>query len=912
LELSLPKLFIYSPAALTEAQKLWLANIKLPGGMPVPFQIITPADGMDGDGGGFVAVGVPIGTPGFCKAYVRERCDRTAAALRTICKALDTPTIVTADGAVHMAQYIIKVGACAQQIHTARTVQGCDLGHLTEELRRSIITLYKLRADAGKALQLEGTELERAWARCHHPSSMGGLGMTSVADIASAAYLGMLRLCAPKLTDIIPGFVRLHGLGRHVKAKLQAAADDIEQRVAQHEHSAEKVASVLQRDFTPESLVTGSVSAQYQHKLSAYIHAANHHSILEALPMASPALAHQRALEVDMIRAQFLEAVEDKDKRNSSSGILDAHPFQCGASNSAVIWAGQFYSGFGHSDDHKQYYCKSCSQPIHPLVFVHYAICPCRKRALKEGVACDQSRHKSLKVAVRNLVYSLGGTTKSREPRIADYFTHFKINPDYKGKKATLGAQADLAISFKVLEMSEGNVPQVTTKVLLVDLMCVDAYITKDSRPGPTQQHKHANYVPGASAEAGEQSKLRDYKDKYMGIDYSKMVCVAMDSSVHFSSGLMKVLRWIATQGSLTHRRIAAYNNSYAYNITKIKRLLAVYVQIWNAQFFYTHTTNGPIVTLPATPKSASQDTPSSQGTQGSSPRRKRTRSTADSQDSQPGTQSDTQPQGTQGRRKRTADSQDSQPGTQSDTQPQLHLYSTLGETFGPPDAVSAYKGDPLTPSTVQLRLHWTVQDEFTWVPYSLCSNEPAVQAYLTDTPELTILTFGSDDSDRYNSIVAILETEIPDEYKKRGNCCWIDIQTYYYGNIEVFESFAGPLQVEDMYGQRHMYKAYVVEQPRLRRRPKVHLDNGPNQPRYDGDVHEILLHVPALDNLYPDKHIARLNLWSIRQLCHNWNQQLPRGAIEVTAPKARNMLEHEKHAGTRVLSAPWRAPLSD
>ena len=54
LELSLPKLFIYCPTALTEAQKLYLANIKLPTGLPVPFQIITPDDGDEGDKGGFV------------------------------------------------------------------------------------------------------------------------------------------------------------------------------------------------------------------------------------------------------------------------------------------------------------------------------------------------------------------------------------------------------------------------------------------------------------------------------------------------------------------------------------------------------------------------------------------------------------------------------------------------------------------------------------------------------------------------------------------------------------------------------------------------------------------------------------------------------------------------------------------
>ena len=122
-----------------------------------------------------------------------------------------------------------------------------------------------------------------------------------------------------------------------------------------------------------------------------------------------------------------------------------------------------------------------------------------------------------------------------------------------------------------------------------------------------------------------------------------------------------------------------------------------------------------------------------------------------------------------------------------------------------------------------------------------------------------------------------------------------------------VFESLSAPLQVQDMYRQRHMYKAFVTGILKLDKNARIHLSLGPDQPKHTDDVHAVEFHVPALDRLFRGKHILQLNNWSIRQLCHNWNGPVPQGAIEVTALKARSMLQHENNL--RQASGPTSNP---
>jgi len=517
-----------------------------------------------------------------------------------LAQALKVAVIATTGTARHAVQYVLKTGACAQPVFVLRTAQGAagrGMRAVTIALRRAVRVLYKLGRDSA---DVESAEADKRWRRVHHPARMSGLGFVDPVEVGAAAYLGMLAQCAPQLKKVIPAAVAAQGLGCHIKEAWQRAADALRAQVERHDDVLGKVDEYIATRLDHGALLNGAAAAGWQGKLTDLVHAARHLDILDALPMAMPGMAHDGQLEADILRAQFLEGVEDPEERNSGAGFAVVSPLIGGLNDAAIIWNGQFRSGFGHSGPEAPIYCNWCGHPINPLIYMHHAICPDRGRNLQCGRASYQSRHKRHKIMWKNLVLATGGSVLRGEPLLRSLLDGFRVRDSYRSAAtkshgpASDDAKGDLLFSYKVCKRGAGGAPQIRTESLIIYVMVVDAYLSRKGRQGPARASAHGNYVPGAAAEDGEATKRGDYNAKYEGVDYSKLALVAMDTSCHFSTGCIKALRWLATAASNADQRIAAWSNGYPAVYAKVKQLLALQIQADNALFFREHTSSAP------------------------------------------------------------------------------------------------------------------------------------------------------------------------------------------------------------------------------------------------------------------------------------------------------------------------------
>jgi len=331
-----------------------------------------------------------------------------------------------------------------------------------------------------------------------------------------------------------------------------------------------------------------------QELLTNIIQKANFNKVVNLLPMDPPGnlrSADPIKMEIRMIRAQFLESVENESLRNTSVGVLciSPHNKQHQVTDIVMITAFHIRSGFKHSTLQQPIICTWCKEPINPYIWHHYSICQQRIKTIYQKDSSAASRHRYMKNVLKECIRMIPQAhVQPKEPALRDHIENFQLKTGYTGTKDPL---ADLLVTIITVNEKHGVKEETTTK-LLIEVKVTDTYQPSNRIYSYKQSNNVSSFEYGISAKKFEDQEFKRYCDSFEGITKDNLLIMAFDTTLHFSPGTMRVFRKIASLASNSPMVIHSISTEYSRILFVLKASAAISSQIWHAKMIRKTYTN--------------------------------------------------------------------------------------------------------------------------------------------------------------------------------------------------------------------------------------------------------------------------------------------------------------------------------
>jgi hypothetical protein len=615
-KLKLSKLCVYSHHIMSAAHKAFFENLEVPhylGGGTFSFKIIPPSEGIK-------VTGVPKGSRAFQEAWVKETCTNIVSLIETIPQML-TRGIGEGHRRVFL-NYILRTGLATKLQFLMANVPRIACHGLRDVLRAYRVALTAIfDLDPEEALKQDDLHDAR-WLRTHLPEEQGGTAHTNPLDVQYAAYLGMLTRAAPLLPSLIPtvplDWLTLHQDGPRKEAAL--AVDLLESQLCGKQLNDFK--SKSRRELTLAALINGKPMSFVQRLLSNLVHESRRTEVEKRLPMHMPRASPDSDKDTALFRTQFLAGVlrqwaQGGNDTILASSIFTAHPLNPVSPNDSVlIYHALMRGGWSFNPHGAQHICRHCKKPIPRQLLLHHHNCTAR---LSTTGATE--RHNALVSAIHQFArlkgaWVLGGTFRG-EPFLRNIFPKFKLK---NHPRASQDARADWHISSRIVSNGSNGYPKIRIEQLYGDARVSSVTAASLER---------TLHSIGIAAQHGEDEKIAEYRKRYEGIEFNSPVgggnaaadpvpCIhllVIDTFLRVGRRSAKTLRAIASilAGQVAHLQVVTHRLTYSAIYSELKRILALTMQIYTAEAFYSSLqpdslyANASAPPLPGPPRTPAQ-----------------------------------------------------------------------------------------------------------------------------------------------------------------------------------------------------------------------------------------------------------------------------------------------------------------